>query len=123
MTVFDTAPALECVPSYIDSRSGANTRRSPSCEPAFDGLGAVSRARRSRAEGRLAFLTDFAVLAGGQGASMLMGFVAFAFLARTLEPEAYGVVEYTVGVSFFLASVVDGGLRLPGLLPIATGPA
>ena len=38
-------------------------------------------------------LRDLAALAGGQLFSMVVGFVAFAYLARVLDPASYGTVE------------------------------
>ena len=35
---------------------------------------------------------------------MVLGFLAFAWLARTLDPEAYGAVEYVIGLSVLIAT-------------------
>ena len=50
---------------------------------------------------------------------MLLGFAAFAYLARTLSPESYGLVEYAVGLSAFASIVIEGGLGPVGALGIA----
>ena len=60
------------------------------------------------------FFHDFVVLAGGQVVSKLLGFLAFAWLARTLDPVQYGAVEYVVGLALFFALLVDGGLGTVG---------
>ncbi|MDQ2963581.1 MAG: oligosaccharide flippase family protein [Pseudomonadota bacterium] len=52
---------------------------------------------------------NYAVLAGGQIAGRLLGFLAFAWLARILNPEAYGAVEYVIGLSVLIATLIDGG--------------
>ena len=52
---------------------------------------------------------NYAVLAGGQIAGRLLGFLAFAWLARTLDPEAYGAVEYVIGLSVLIATLIEGG--------------
>jgi O-antigen/teichoic acid export membrane protein len=49
----------------------------------------------------------------------VIGFLVFAFLARTLYPEGYGAVEYAVGLSVFFATLVDGGLGVVGVRRIA----
>lgn len=60
------------------------------------------------------FFRDLIVLAGGQTVSKLMGFIAFAWLARVLEPVGYGAIEYVVGLSLFFTALVDGGLDVVG---------
>jgi O-antigen/teichoic acid export membrane protein len=57
---------------------------------------------------------DFSILAGGQLISKALGFLAFAWLARALDPVSYGAVEYIVGLTAFLALLVDGGLGVVG---------
>ena len=44
-------------------------------------------------------LWDLASLGAGQVLSVVLGFAGFAYLARTLSPEAYGVIEYAVGLA------------------------
>lgn len=57
---------------------------------------------------------DFTVLAAGQLASKALGFLAFAWIARALDPVGYGAVEYVVGLAAFFALLVDGGLGVVG---------
>ncbi len=46
--------------------------------------------------------------------SKALGFLAFAWLARALDPVSYGAVEYIVGLTAFFALLVDGGLGVVG---------
>lgn len=107
-------------------------------EPVLDWLGAhslhgaycVMSAMRDSAKrlgsglsgGGLKLLRDFAVLSGGQVVSKIIGFVAFASLARTLQPEGYGTVEYVVGLSIFFGTFVEFGLGVVGVRRIAAAP-
>lgn len=70
----------------------------------------------------LKFFRDFGILSGGHVAVKVIGFIVFAFLARTLDPEGYGAVEYVVGLSVFFATLVDGGLGAVGMRRIARKP-
>ncbi len=70
----------------------------------------------------LKLLRDFFALSGGQLLSKLIGFVAFAYLARTLDPESYGIVEYAVGLSVFFAMIIDFGLGPIGVREISRAP-
>lgn len=65
------------------------------------------------------FVRDFAVLAGGQFATKLIGLAVFAVLARTLDPAGYGAVEYIVGFGALMAMVIDCGLGTIGVRRIA----
>jgi O-antigen/teichoic acid export membrane protein len=62
---------------------------------------------------------DLLVLSGGQFVGKVVGFVTFAYLARTLGPESYGVVEYAVGLTVFFAMMVDWGLGPIGVRELA----
>lgn len=62
---------------------------------------------------------DLVVLAGGQLATKVIAVAAFAVLARTLDPERYGVVEYMVGLAVFLAMAIDCGLGPIGVRRVA----
>lgn len=65
---------------------------------------------------------DLALLFGGELASKLVGVVAFAWLARALEPRAYGAVELAVSLSLFFALIVDFGLGPIGAREVARDP-
>ncbi len=54
-------------------------------------------------------LQDLLSLLTGQAASMALGFAAFAYLARVLDPEAYGFVEYAIAVAALAAIVIECG--------------
>lgn len=83
----------------------------------------VSRGLTAWRSGGLKFLSDLAALASGQFAAKGVGFVAFAYLARVLEPQQYGAVEYVVGLSVFFALIVEGGLGPIGVRRVIQDPA
>jgi O-antigen/teichoic acid export membrane protein len=66
---------------------------------------------------------DYAVLASGQVASKVVVFLAFAWLARALDPESYGAVEYLAGLALFFATLIDGGLDVIGVRRAARSPS
>ena len=68
------------------------------------------------------FFHDFGLLTAGQMASRVLGFLAFAWIARRLEPGDYGAVEYVVGLSIFFATLADGGLGVLGTRRAAGRP-
>ena len=70
----------------------------------------------------LRMVRDFFLLSGGELISKLIGFVAFAYLARTLGPGRYGAVELAVSLSLFFALVVDFGLSSVGAREVARDP-
>ena len=84
---------------------------------------APSRTRRVLAEGAPKLVRDLVVLVGGQFASKLIGLAAFAVLARRLDPQGYGTVEYIVGIAAFFAMAIDCGLGMIGVRRIAASPA
>lgn len=55
-------------------------------------------------------LPGYAGLAAGEFAAKLIGFAAFAWLARALEPRAYGTLELAVSVGMVTLLVIDFGL-------------
>ena len=54
-------------------------------------------------------LQDLIALASGEAVSKVAGFFAFAYLARTLGPEGYGMVELAVALAVFFAMAIDFG--------------
>lgn len=82
----------------------------------------LKRLGRGWSGGGFKFFRDVSVLAGGQVGSRLIGFFVFAVLARTLQPEGYGAVEYVVGLSVVFATLVDSGLGVVGVRRIAQQP-
>lgn len=67
--------------------------------------------------GRL--LRNLVSLSTGEATSRLIGFAAFALLARRLHPTEYGAVEFAVALSLFFAMAVDFGLETIGARSIA----
>jgi O-antigen/teichoic acid export membrane protein len=64
---------------------------------------------------------NFILLAAGEFAGKLFGFVAFAYLARVLGPEEFGQLEFALALIFFLTLFVDCGLSAYGAREIAKG--
>lgn len=62
---------------------------------------------RSQARG---LARDFAILSVGELASKIAGFVGFAYLARTLAPADYGVVELAATLVLFFSIALDFGV-------------
>lgn len=58
----------------------------------------------------LKLLVDLVVLSGGQLLSKVLGFAAFAYLARALGPHSYGSAEYVIGLATFFTMLVEFGL-------------
>ncbi len=71
---------------------------------------------------RFRLVRDFAALSGGELVSKVAGFLAFAYLARVLEPAAYGSVELAAAMALFFALVVDFGFGPIGAREIAKHP-
>ena len=59
-------------------------------------------------------LFDFILLSGGEGLSKVAGFVAFAYLARTLSSDDYGAIELAASFAVFFSLMVDFGLGTIG---------
>ena len=64
-------------------------------------------------------LWDLSSLAVGQLLSVLLGFAGFAYLARTLSPASYGILEYAVGLAGLAAIVIEGGVGSVGTLHVS----
>ncbi|MDQ3446754.1 MAG: oligosaccharide flippase family protein [Pseudomonadota bacterium] len=79
----------------------------------------LTRLRRLLAGRAPKLMRDLAVLTSGQFVTKLIAVGAFAFLARTLDPEGYGAVEYIVGLTALFAMAVDFGLGTIGVKRIA----
>ena len=65
---------------------------------------------------------DFLSLSGGETIGKIAGFVAFAYLARVLEPSAYGSVEFAVSLLVFFSLIVDFGYGPIGARDISQHP-
>ncbi len=66
---------------------------------------------------------NFLSLAGAEGLSKLITFVAFAYIARLAGPEGLGYVEFAGAVMLCAVLVVDQGLGSFGAREIARNPA
>ena len=66
-------------------------------------------------------LRDLTSLVGGQLAGRLLGFVAFAYLARVLAPEGYGAVEFAAGLAMVAGIFVDAGVGTIGVRRLSRG--
>jgi O-antigen/teichoic acid export membrane protein len=72
---------------------------------------------------RFQLLRDLVALCFGQLLATLVTLLAFAYLARTLDTEHYGYVEFVVALSLFFTMLVDLGLGSIGAAEIARDPA
>jgi O-antigen/teichoic acid export membrane protein len=70
----------------------------------------------------LKLVRDFLALATGQVLSKIVIFVAFAYLARTLDTETYGFVEFAFALTLFATIVVDLGLGAIGARELVKDP-
>lgn len=68
-------------------------------------------------------VTGSLALAVGEAAARLVAFGTTVFLARTLGPEAYGVVAVAAGVMLYLSQIADSGVELAGMTEASAGPA
>jgi O-antigen/teichoic acid export membrane protein len=64
-------------------------------------------------------LANYVLLSGGEAISKFLAFLAFAYLARVLGPDAYGGIEFAIAVTMFFTLVAEGGLGLLGAREIA----
>ena len=69
------------------------------------------------------FFRDLLALSGGELASKLIAFAAFAYLARVLQPEAYGSLELAVSLALSFAMLIDFGLSPIGAREVARNPS
>ena len=70
-------------------------------------------------DGNLRLLRDLIALSGGQLLSKALGFFAFAYLARNLEPGSYGAVEVAVAIALFFGLIINCGLSSIGVRELA----
>jgi O-antigen/teichoic acid export membrane protein len=76
--------------------------------------------RRAVEPHRLAI--NFLFLSGGECTAKLLTFASFSYLARTLGPWQYGLLEFTLAVMVFFTLPVDWGLGIYGAREIARQP-
>ena len=84
--------------------------------------GALARLPKTLAGGGAKFFTDLGMLVGGQVTAKVIGLLAFAYLARVLDPDSYGEVEFIAGLAGLFAMVVDLGLSTIGVRRAAAAP-
>jgi O-antigen/teichoic acid export membrane protein len=65
---------------------------------------------------------NFLSLAGGESVSKLLTFAAFAYLARVLGPDGFGLVEFAGSVMLCAGLIVDQGFGPYGAREIARAP-
>ena len=83
---------------------------------------ALARLPKTLASGGAKFFADLGMLVGGQITAKIIGLLAFAYLARILDPDAYGEVEFVAGLAGLFAMVVDLGLSTIGVRRAAAAP-
>jgi O-antigen/teichoic acid export membrane protein len=62
---------------------------------------------------------DLISLTSGQAFSMALGFIAFTYLARILDPVSYGALEYAIAIAAFFTVVIECGLGPVGVRHLA----
>ncbi len=67
-------------------------------------------------------LRDLVSLASGQSVSMVVGFLAFAYLARVLDAAQYGAIELAISIAAFSAIVIECGAGTIGVRELARTP-
>ena len=83
---------------------------------------ALARLPKMLAGSGAKFFRDLGMLVGGQVTAKLIGLLAFAYLARILDPDSYGEVEFVAGLAGLFAMVVDLGLSTIGVRRAAAAP-
>lgn len=68
-------------------------------------------------------LRDLMSLVFGQFANMVLGFVAFSYLARTLSTDLYGTLEFTIALAAFSAIVIECGVGMIAVREMAKAGA
>jgi O-antigen/teichoic acid export membrane protein len=67
-------------------------------------------------------LRDLLSIAGGHLVGRLLGFIAFAYLARVLAPSAYGAVEFAAALAAVFAILADSGVGAIGVRRLVRQP-
>jgi O-antigen/teichoic acid export membrane protein len=65
---------------------------------------------------------DLSVLAIGHVANLLIGVLGFAYLARVLSTESYGLLEYSIGLAGLAAIVIEGTTGPLSAMAVAQRP-
>lgn len=65
---------------------------------------------------------NYLILSAAEAAGKLFNFAAFTHLGRTLGPEQYGLLEFTLAVMAFFTLAADMGLSVCGAREVAKNP-
>ena len=71
---------------------------------------------------RFKALWDFVFLSSGESLGKVAGFLAFAYLARTLDSASYGAVELAVAMLAIFGLFVDFGFGQIGAREVSQSP-
>jgi len=63
------------------------------------------------------------VLVGGEALGRALAFAASIYVARTVTPDAWGVVALAAGITIYLAKLADFGIDIVGVDAVAKQPA
>lgn len=74
------------------------------------------------AAGSLRRAGNYFILSAAEAAGKLFNFAAFTHLGRTLGPEQYGLLEFTLAVMAFFTLAADMGLSVWGAREVAKNP-
>ena len=69
------------------------------------------------------FAARYLTLFGGEALSKICVLVAFAYLARVLDPHDYGIVELALSITVFFVLGVESGMGSYGARVVASDPA
>ena len=79
----------------------------------------INKLRRTFSQSGPKLFLDLISLFSGQGFSMVVSFLAFAYVARQLSAEDYGMVELAISIAAFGALVIECGAGTIGVRELA----
>ena len=82
----------------------------------------ISKLRMALSAGGPKLLRDLISLFSGQGFSMVISFFAFAYVARQMSAEDYGLIEVAISIAAFGALVIECGVGTIGVRELARRP-
>ena len=82
----------------------------------------ISKLRMALSAGGPKLLRDLISLFSGQGFSMVISFFAFAYVARQMSAEDYGLIEVAISIAAFGALVIECGVGTIGVRELAKRP-
>jgi O-antigen/teichoic acid export membrane protein len=106
----------------IDGGKGASTHVRSRTDISPKRPCAIARLPKQLSGSGAKFFRDLGMLVGGQVTAKLIGLLAFAYLARMLDTDSYGEVEFVVGLAGLFATVIDLGLGTIGVRRAAAAP-